>query len=207
MDEVIPVFQACDQCGQEKPYNTKHWKGIVPSQRGKYAGNPLFYPTCRQCLRKARAEKRIINREQREAEAEAAHLYWLAKLKGKQLAAVRQAVTGGRHSIAHIAEIFEALLSMFGGATGYAESMMSDYVSAAPGSIQRIQMHKVMQSYASKVTDSGAAKLPIESMDDEQLQVEVDKRAKMQLRLMVQNGQVHDVPLAEPPPEREAASG
>lgn len=197
----------CDTCGDERPLTDKWFRRLEPSRVNSSIGVNGFYRTCRKCRRKQKLAYIAQAKDAKEQEAIERHVYWLAKLKGKQLSAVQHVISGTRsEQIHHIAEIYEALMNMFGGPVGYAESLMSDYISAKEGSVQRMQLHKVIQSYAAKVTESGAAKMPIEHMSEEELSREIEKRTKLQLRLMVESGKVHDV-YPESPPMKEAANG
>lgn len=95
--------------------------------------------------------------------------------------------------IPHIADIFERIMNLCGGAEGYAQKLMDDYEAAEEGSIQRTQLHKLITTYAMKTTEVGAAEKPTDSLDDDEIESKIEELTTKRLRLMSRAGRVHDV--------------
>lgn len=201
----LPLYRTCTKCGVEKPVNYVQWVKVSPAKRktatggGKGQVNGDTYSKCRACLREEKTIRLSKAKDRHEAEAITRQLHELALLKKKQWKILELALNSTDvEQIPHIAEILEAMMSLLGGPRGYALTCVADLYAAEEGGVKRMQWHKAFQALCVKVTESGAAKKPLESMEDDELAAEFERRQKMRLRIMAETGQVHDVPESEP---------
>lgn len=91
------------------------------------------------------------------------------------LALIRQLARGGSEC-PHVAELYQNIMQAFDGAGGFAIHFMNQYLAAQPGSTQRTKMLDLLMRLATKVTDSGAAQMPLDLMSDEDLQHTLEQR-------------------------------
>lgn len=77
--------------------------------------------------------------------------------------------------IPHIAEIYQRVMEAFEGAGGFAAHLMGQYLMAKPGSSARTKILEMMVRLAVKVSETGAAQLPVDLMADEDLAIAFEK--------------------------------
>lgn len=78
----------------------------------------------------------------------------------------------------HVGEVYQSLIGVFGGAQGYAQHFMANYLMAKPGSSTRQKQLDTILRMSMKATELGAAKKPLEMMSEEEL----EKLAKEQIK-------------------------
>ena len=74
--------------------------------------------------------------------------------------------------VPHIMETLEAVMNMMGGAQGYAMHLMSNYISAKPGSFIRQRTLEIVGRWTQMVSEMGYVK-PANQMTDEEIQKEL----------------------------------
>jgi hypothetical protein len=143
----------CDNCKQVKPLNKKHFPRLKGTQHN-------FQWVCRPCKTKIKQQ---------------------AKMEGLERAAIgtylSRTVSGGSN-IPHTAELLEGIMHYFGGANGFASLVMKQYFESAPGSRMRNSLLEMVVRLASKNTEQGGAKKPIDLYSEEELEAEIDKRLR-----------------------------
>lgn len=82
------------------------------------------------------------------------------------------------NNLPHIASVLENLMRAFGGVEGFSRHVALNYLASAPGSMARNKMLQSIMSMAVKVSESGAAKVPLELLDDSDIEREIEKRAR-----------------------------
>lgn len=82
------------------------------------------------------------------------------------------------NNLPHIASVLENLMRAFGGVEGFSRHVALNYLAAKPGSLTRNKMLQSIMSMAVKVSESGAAKVPLELLDDSDIEREIEKRAR-----------------------------
>ena len=154
-DSFVPSDKCCSACRDVFPLTESHFHRDSHSPDG-------FRDECIQC----RAEKR----KKKDDEAIDERLKMLDKAALNMLGHV---AVKDYSKLPHIGEVFECLMRVFGGAQGYAEHFLGTYLTAGPGSQQRVKLLNVMAMMANQVTQSGAAKVPKEYLSDEDIDREI----------------------------------
>lgn len=126
-----------------------------------------FKKVCKAC----RSEQRLL---QKMAE------------RNRQLETIDQRIVGllnqarpGGSEVAHIAEIYAKIAALMGGPNGLAMAAVQTYVQADPGSPTRQKMIGQFLQLANNVTQSGAAKVPLELLSEEELEAEIIRRDRL----------------------------
>lgn len=143
----------CDNCKQVKPLTTKHFPRVVGTQHN-------YQWVCRPCKVKVKQQAQM---ERMERNAIGTYL--------------SRTVSGGSN-IPHTAELLEGIMHYFGGANGFASLVMKQYFESAPGSRMRNSLLEMVVRLASKNTEQGGAKKPIDLYSEEELEQEIDKRLR-----------------------------
>jgi hypothetical protein len=84
-------------------------------------------------------------------------------------------VRGHDGSVSHVADLWESLLSIVGGPTGFAQLWMGNYIAAKPGGQIRAKHIELAFRLAIKSTESGAASRPLSDLTDDELN---DRKSK-----------------------------
>jgi hypothetical protein len=171
----------CDNCKQVKPLNSKHFPRIVGTQHN-------FQWICRPCKVKVKQQAKMELMER--------------KAIGTYLS---RTVSGGSN-IPHTAELLEGIMHYFGGANGFASLVMKQYFESAPGSRMRNSLLEMVVRLASKNTEQGGAKKPIDLYSEEELEKEIDNRLR-QAVLTYGNVRHIDVQKEEPDSTDTSANG
>jgi hypothetical protein len=141
----------CEECRQVLPLTTKnfaHPPGITTG----------FQFVCRKCKRsKTRKAK-------------------LAKIETKAIDTFTNRVVSGGSNIPHTAELLEGIMQYFGGANGFASLVMKQYFESPPGGRIRNSILEMVVRLASKNTEQGGAKKPIDLYSEEELEQEINQR-------------------------------
>ena len=162
----------CENCKQVKPLTAKHFPRVVGTQHN-------FQWLCRPCKIKVKQQAQM---ERMERNAIGTYL--------------SRTVSGGSN-IPHTAELLEGIMHYFGGANGFASLVMKQYFESAPGSRMRNSLLEMVVRLASKNTEQGGAKKPIDLYSEEELEAEIDKRLRQ--AVMTYGGVRHiDVQEEEP---------
>lgn len=141
----------CDSCMRVLPLDKKHF----PHIRG---GTISFQKTCRKCKVKQKRERE------------------LAKLEGQAVDQFIARTVSGGSNIPHTAELLESLMHYFGGANGFASIVMKQYFESPPGGRIRNSILEMIVRLASKNTEQGGAKKPIQLYSEDELEAEINKR-------------------------------
>lgn len=172
----IPATRICKVCFDEKP-TTREFYGYNRKAPDK------CMKVCKEC--EERDRKRL------EDTALAARVEIVDDAAMKVIKSVAKSKNPAR--IPHIADIFERIMNICGGAEGYAQKLMDDYEAAEEGSIQRTQLHKLITTYAMKTTEVGAAEKPIDALEDDEIESKIEELTNKQLRLLSRSGRVREV--------------
>jgi hypothetical protein len=126
-----------------------------------------FKRICKACRAEQRLVKKIQARNRR-----------LEHIDQRIVGLLNQAKPGGS-SIPHIAEVFSEITALMGGTKGLAMAVVQTYVQAPAGSPTRQKMLAHILQVAKNTTESGAAKVPLELLDEDELQAEIIRRDKL----------------------------
>jgi hypothetical protein len=150
--------KVCAGCGEEFPATAHHFK------RTKAGG---LTENCLECRRKKNRGQKIAKKERTLDDLE----------KGATGAFLKAAANGGEN-IPHVSEVLERVMGYFGGSNGFAAMLMKQYFDSPPGSATRTRMLESILKLTVSVSESGAAKKPLELWTDEELEGELDKRIR-----------------------------
>ncbi len=154
MDDILgPQIQSrqCDTCGNVFDLTPK----FFPRRPGTQS---TFRPSCKKCWReKARRKK-------------------LNKIEGQAVDKFVSKVLSGGANVPHTAELLESMMHLFGGVNGFASMAMKQYWDAAPGSRIRSSVLEMVVRLATKNTEQGGAKKPIQLYSEEELEQEINQR-------------------------------
>jgi hypothetical protein len=150
--------RVCAACGQEFPATAHHFK------RTKAGG---LTENCLECRRKKNRGQKIIKKERT-----------LDDLEQGATGAFLKAAASGGENIPHVSEVLERVMGYFGGSNGFAAMLMKQYFDSPPGSATRTRMLESILKLTVSVSESGAAKKPLELWTDEELEGELDKRIR-----------------------------
>lgn len=141
----------CDSCGKLLPES----KLYFPHVRG---GSHSFQPTCRKCKAKKKRERD------------------LAKIESQAIDSFISRTVSGGSNIPHTAELLESMMHYFGGANGFASLVMKQYFESPPGGRMRNSILEMVTRLATKNTEQGGARKPIQLYSEEELEQEINKR-------------------------------
>ena len=169
MDETKP----CSKCQEYLPKTASYF------DRDNHAADG-FRDICKQC----RAENKQLEENKEIAE----RVDRLDEATAKVLDII---LSDNYTPLPHVGEVYQSLIGVFGGAQGYAQHFMANYLMAKPGSSTRQKQLDTILRMSMKATELGAAKKPLEMMTEEEL----EKLAKEQIkRLAVYTPEDQDVP-------------
>lgn len=149
-DQKTPTRQ-CDTCGNVYDLTPK----FFPRRPGTQS---TFRPSCKKCWRE-QARKKKLN-----------------KIEAKAVDAFVTRVVSGGANVPHTAELLESLMHLFGGVNGFASMAMKHYWDAKPGSRIRSSVLEMVVRLATKNTEQGGAKKPIQLYSEEELEKEINHR-------------------------------
>lgn len=156
--DYVPPDKNCSVCLDKLPLDAVHFDRDRHSADG-------FRDECKSC----RATKR---KRQDDSEIDD-RLKALDRASMKMLTNISH---GDYSKLPHIGEVFECLMRVFGGPQGYAQHFLGTYLTANPGSQQRVKLLSIISMMANQVTQSGAAKVPKEYLTDDDLNREIKER-------------------------------
>ena len=159
VDETPEGRKVCSQCCIEMPATADYFDIDQEKPDG-------LKGACKKCRKEYRELK-----EARELDAR------MQKLDEQLMKTLELASVTGGSDVPHIAEILQKIVALFGGSQGVAMQFMGTYLQSKPGSNQRMRMLQSVLKLTNDVTVSGAAKVPVELMSDEDIQREIEKRS------------------------------
>jgi len=148
----------CEECRDFKALTPRNFP-FIPGHSN------AFQSTCWKCKREKR-RKAKLNRIETEA-----------------IDKFSKAVVRGGSNIPHTAELLESIMNYFGGANGFSSLLMKQYFESAPGSRMRNSILEMTLRLASKNTEQGGAKKPIDLYSEEELEDEINKRLEQAVAL------------------------
>ena len=161
MSDDSQSMRQCDTCNVLLPLNLK----TFPRAMGC---TTVFQTTCKKCKKKLARQRK------------------LEKIEGGAVDAFVSKVLSGGPNIPHTAELLESLMNYFGGVNGFAGIAMKQYWDAPPGSRTRSGILDMVVRLASKNTEQGGAKKPIDLYSEEELEAEIDRR--LEQAVMIHGG-------------------
>jgi hypothetical protein len=143
----------CDTCGKVK--------SLIPKNYARIPGTQDAYRLCCRKCQKVKARKASLDK----VESSAVDAY------------IKKIIKGGAN-VPHTAELLESLMHYFGGTNGFASLAMKQYWDSPPGSRMRNSVLEMIVRLATKNTEQGGAKKPIQLYSEEELEQEIDARLK-----------------------------
>lgn len=152
-------LKMCTECGMELPCTSDYF------DRDKTHADNLKN-VCKLCRSAKHEERALAARDER-----------LKKIDEASLKMLDRMVKIGS-DVPHMAELYQRLMEIYDGVGGFAAHYMAQYLSAAPGSAVRQKMLDRIIALGIKVSEAGHAQLPVELMEDEDLQLQLQKQAQ-----------------------------
>jgi len=156
--------KTCSECGDDLPATTQYFDQDQTKDDG-------LRTVCKHCRLQVREEKERKKRDERLQMVDDAAFNLLHK------------VSRGGSDVPHVAELYQRLMDVFDGSGGFAAHFMAQYLEAKPGSTTRTKMLELLTRLGMKVSESGAARIPVEMMSDLDLQHEVAEQARRVFRI------------------------
>jgi hypothetical protein len=144
-------YRKCEACGSVLVLSPKFWPRSPGTQH-------TFRHTCKSCERKKKQKKKMDRMENAAIES------YLSRV-----------ISGGAN-VPHTAELLESLMHYFGGVNGFASMAMKQYWDAPPGGRIRNSVLEMVVRLATKNTEQGGAKKPIQLYSEEELEQEINQR-------------------------------
>lgn len=141
----------CEKCSKVYDLTPKYFPRVPGTQS-------TFQLVCKKC------KKEIARRKQ------------LDKLESQAVDAFVGRVVSGGANVPHTAELLESLMNYFGGVNGFAGMAMKQYWDSPPGSRMRSSILEMIVKLASKNTEQGGARKPIQLYSEDELEQEINKR-------------------------------
>jgi hypothetical protein len=144
-------IRRCEECEEDLELKKENFACV----RGTHAN---FERICRRCKKTLEAK---------------------AKMQALEAAAVEKFIevggTGGS-DVPHTSEMLESMMRVFGGTNGFANLVAKQYFDCKPGSRLRNSTLEMVTRLATKNTEHGGAKKPMELMTEEELEEQITQR-------------------------------
>lgn len=144
-------YRKCEACSSILPLTPKNWSRSPGTQH-------TYRHTCKPCERKKKQQKKM------------------ARLESAAVETYLSRVVSGGAKVPHTAEMLESLMHYFGGVNGFASMAMKQYWDAAPGSRIRSSVLEMVVRLATKNTEQGGARKPIQLYTEDELEHEINQR-------------------------------
>jgi hypothetical protein len=115
----------------------------------------------------------------------------LGKIEAQAVESFCSRTISGGANIPHTAEMLESMMNYFGGVNGFSSICMKQYWDAKPGSRIRSGILEMVVRLATKNTEAGGAKKPIDLYTEEELEAEITQR--IENVILLNQGRVLDV--------------
>lgn len=151
----VPLKQ-CVDCGRNWPATTAHF----------HKSKDGFHSRCRTCR-----NKKAKNDRNRDANAK------LEAMEKRAVRAFARAADTGGANIPHSSELLETIMGYFGGANGFASTLVKQYYDSPVGGAFRTKILDSILKLTTTNTALGGSKKPLDLMTEEEL--EADLRAQV----------------------------
>jgi hypothetical protein len=181
-------FFECVKCCRELPHTAQYFDRDEDKPSG-------LKNTCKEC----RAHERMAKET---AEAQKV----VKKLDKLSIELIEKASHKDMVNVPHVATMLEELMAVYGGAEGFAKQYMANYLATRPGSQIRARMLDGILNLTKEVTRSGSADLPLDRLEDSEVDGVVDSIERRLLKkLAIHNPQEDDEHIQGAGPERPAS--
>lgn len=152
MDHQISQSRPCVECGRDFPLSKQYYDRDNNSPDG-------FRPVCKLCRAGVMKEAMDAKLAQK-----------IKQLDDQSLEALNRVADKGSDT-PHIAEVYNSIMDLFGGAPGYAERLKAQYLAAPPGSFLRTRMLELIYKMSKEVTVTGMATVTHDMLTNEELEI------------------------------------
>lgn len=122
-----------------------------------------FKKLCKACRAQQSVDREIAERDKQ-----------LEHIDKSIIRRLAQARTGGPN-VPHSADLLERITTLMGGVNGMAMAAVKVFIQAPPGSPTQQKMISQFMTLTHQVTETGAAKVPIELLSDEEIEAEIKR--------------------------------
>lgn len=151
MNHQFLQSRPCVECGRDYPLSKEYYNRDNNSPDG-------FRAVCKLC--RAGVAKEAMDAKLAEK---------IKQLDDQSLEALDRVADKGSDT-PHIAEAYNCIMDLFGGAPGYAERLKAQYLAAPPGSFLRTRMLELIYKMSKEVTTTGMATVTHEMLTTEELE-------------------------------------
>jgi hypothetical protein len=158
----LPDTRTCDKCNFKLPLTASHFDRKRDAPDG-------FRTTCKTCRKEMRDADNTPRSGQQNVGAGVEEI--ANSLDGAALSLLRKLSTDNRQStdVPHEAEVYQEIMARFGGASGFADHLMAQFLASGPGSSSRLSILRMVTQMSANVVKSGYATVPLEMLSDEDL--------------------------------------
>lgn len=162
------VKRCAGDCGMELPKTASYFDRDNQTTDG-------FKKICKQCRSEQRRKKEDVD----VAEA-------VKKIDRASLILLEKSARSGS-DVPHMAELYQRLMEVFNGPSGFSQHFMAQYLAAEAGGSTRQKMLDAMIRMSQKVSESGAAQKSLEDLTDEDL-ANVAREQLIRLGTVIEEG-------------------
>ena len=141
----------CEECSQDLELTKENFACV----RGTHAN---YERVCRKCMKALKAKAKM------------------QELETTALTKFMESAGSGGSDIPHTSEMLEGLMRVFGGTNGFANLVAKQYFDCKPGSRLRNSTLEMVTRLATKNTEHGGAKKPLELMTEQELEEAITQR-------------------------------
>lgn len=143
--------RTCRTCGQSLPLNANMFDRDNADEMG-------FKWVCKMCRSLKEKQKEDVEFDER-----------ITKFDKNSFKLLETMLATGA-DVPHHAEIFQEIIRVMGGVSGVAGHFMAQFLGSKLGTRERTNLLSMLFKMSEKVTDSGAAVIPLEMLTDEDLE-------------------------------------
>ncbi len=160
----MPETRTCDKCNFTLPLTASHFDR-------KRDGPDGFRTTCKTCRKEQREDTKNALASPSGGNLQAGVDEISESLDSQALTLLRLLSADRRRStdVPHEAEVYQEIMARFGGASGFADHVMAQYLAAGPGSAARLTLLRLIATMSANVVKSGYATVPLDMLSDEDL--------------------------------------
>jgi len=156
--------RTCDKCNFTLPLTASHFDR-------KRDGPDGFRTTCKTCRKEQREDTKNALASPSSGNLQAGVDEISESLDSQALTLLRSLSADRRRStdVPHEAEVYQEIMARFGGASGFADHLMAQFLAAGPGSAARLSLLRLTATMSANVVKSGYATVPLDMLSDEDL--------------------------------------
>lgn len=162
------ILKTCACCNRQLPLDPDYFHRNASKPDG-------FHGECKTCRAVMNRTKKSQPETRKEVTGAAEQIQELEDQALDTLHNLRRA-SGKSTNLPHMSTSLEHILDVFGGSKGFAHHCVAEYFMAKGGSLLRQRFLSDILRLIVKVSESGAATVPLEHLSEEDLEREIKRR-------------------------------